>query len=288
MDRLYRDLAAGLPDAAEPFADSVHLADFPQVRSEWADAELEARMALAQQLSSLVLGLRKREKLRVRQPLQRIMVPALTEAFRVRLESVQDWVLAEVNVKELQVLSSGEGGIVKRIKPDFKALGPKCGKSMKEVAAQLSEADAAAIERLEVDGRLEVNLGPGMAPVEVLLSEVEIQTEDIPGWLVASEGEVTVALDIRLDEALRAEGITREAVNRIQQLRKESGLEVTDRITLDVAASDDLRGQLEKNLAYLRTEVLADEVRWVDQVEAEALDLGDGVLVAFALHKSNQ
>lgn len=288
MDQLYRDLAAGLPDAAEPFADSVHLADFPQVRSEWADAELEARMALAQQLSSLVLGLRKREKLRVRQPLQRIMVPALTEAFRVRLESVRDWVLAEVNVKELQVLSSGEGGIVKRIKPDFKALGPKCGKSMKEVAAKLSEADSAAIERLEVDGRLEVNLGPGLAPVEVLLSEVEIQTEDIPGWLVASEGEVTVALDIRVDEALRAEGITREAVNRIQQLRKESGLEVTDRITLDVAASDDLRGQLEKNLAYLRTEVLADEVRWVAQVEAEALDLGDGVLVAFALHKSNQ
>jgi isoleucyl-tRNA synthetase len=287
MDRLYCDLAAGLPEDEERFAPSVHLADFPVVRTEWIDVELERRMALAQQLSSLVLGLRKREKLRVRQPLRRIMVPALTEDFRTRLASIESWVLGEVNVKELQILKDGEGGIVKRIKPDFKALGPKCGKHMKEVAAALQQWGPAEISALEATGTAQVSLPGGGGQVEVLLSEVAILTDDIPGWTVASEGGLTVALDVHIDEELRAEGLTRELVNRVQNLRKDAGLEVTDRIRLEVEAEEGVCRDLERNLTYLRTEVLADEVCWTAGSNAVPVDLGDGIQVGLMITKLN-
>jgi isoleucyl-tRNA synthetase len=287
MDRLYCDLAAGLPEDEERFAASVHLADFPVVRTEWIDVELERRMALAQQLSSLVLGLRKREKLRVRQPLRRIMVPALTEDFRTRLASIESWVLGEVNVKELQILKDGEGGIVKRIKPDFKALGPKCGKHMKEVAAALQQWGPAEISAFEATGRAQVSLPGGGEQVEVLLSEVAILTDDIPGWTVASEGGLTVALDVHIDEELRAEGLTRELVNRVQNLRKDAGLEVTDRIRLEVEAEEGVCRDLERNLTYLRTEVLADEVCWTAGLNAVPVDLGDGIQVGLMITKLN-
>ncbi|MEY5044235.1 MAG: hypothetical protein RJA19_1462, partial [Bacteroidota bacterium] len=287
MDRLYCDLAAGLPEDEERFAASVHLADFPVVRTEWIDVELERRMALAQQLSSLVLGLRKREKLRVRQPLRRIMVPALTEDFRTRLASIESWVLGEVNVKELQILKDGEGGIVKRIKPDFKALGPKCGKHMKEVAAALQQWGPAEISALEATGTAQVSLPGGGEQVEVLLSEVAILTDDIPGWTVASEGGLTVALDVHIDEELRAEGLTRELVNRVQNLRKDAGLEVTDRIRLEVDAAEGVCRDLERNLTYLRTEVLADEVCWTAGLNAVPVDLGDGIQVGLMITKLN-
>jgi isoleucyl-tRNA synthetase len=287
MDRLYCDLAAGLPEDEERFAASVHLADFPVVRTEWIDVELERRMALAQQLSSLVLGLRKREKLRVRQPLRRIMVPALTEDFRTRLASIESWVLGEVNVKELQILKDGEGGIVKRIKPDFKALGPKCGKHMKEVAAALQQWGPAEISALEATGTAQVSLPGGGGQVEVLLSEVAILTDDIPGWTVASEGGLTVALDVHIDEELRAEGLTRELVNRVQNLRKDAGLEVTDRIRLEVEAEEGVCRDLERNLTYLRTEVLADEVCWTAGSNAVPVDLGDGIQVGLMITKLN-
>lgn len=242
-------------------------------------------MALAQQLTSQVLSLRKREKLRVRQPLRRIMVPALTEDLQRRLNAIADLVLAEVNVKELEVLTEGDGGIVKQVKPDFKALGPRFGKRMKALAKAVSALDADAVAALERDGRFEVNPDDGLGPAEVLLSDVEIQTQDIPGWTVSVEGGVTVALDVVLDEGLRAEGLARELVNRVQNLRKDSGLEVTDRIELTVSSSNESRQAFEQNLEYIRAEVLADEVAWGREGEGNEVELTDGVTVGLALRK---
>jgi isoleucyl-tRNA synthetase len=273
------------PQTAADWADSVHLADFPVSDASKIDAELEARMALAQQLTSQVLSLRKREKLRVRQPLRRIMVPALTSELQQRLAAVQELVLAEVNVKALEVLTDGDGGIVKVVKPDFKALGPRYGKRMKALAAAVNALTADEVAQLERDGRIEVEPSDGLGAAEVLLSDVEIQTQDIPGWTVSVEGGVTVALDVVLDDALRAEGLARELVNRVQNLRKDSGLEVTDRIALTVSVPADLQGVFQQNLEYIRAEVLAEEVDWNGGGAGTEVELIDGVTVGLALKK---
>jgi isoleucyl-tRNA synthetase len=287
MDRLYRDLAGSIqrPQATLVWSQSVHLADFPVSDASKVDVELEARMALAQQLTSQVLSLRKREKLRVRQPLRRIMVPALTAELQERLEAIQDLVLAEVNVKSLDVLTDGDGGFVKQVKPDFKALGPRFGKRMKALAAVISELDADQVLQLEREGALTVEPQDGLGDAEIVLSDVEIQTQDIPGWTVSVEGGLTVALDVSVDEELKAEGWARELVNRVQNLRKDSQLEVTDRIQLKVSAAAELQQVFEQNLEYIRAEVLADEVQWVGAGEGLQVELVDGISVGLALSK---
>ena len=289
LDRLFRDLNAGLANPTE--TESVHLTSFPEVHEAWIDLELEARMALAQQLSSQVLSLRKREKLRVRQPLRRILVPVLNDDMARRLKAVESLILSEVNVKELQILRDGDDSdvtIVKRIKPDFKSLGPRFGKRMKSLATAVSALDADGIERLESTGSIEVEPADGLGTAEVLLTDVEISTEDIPGWLVASASGVTVALDIVLDESLRSEGIARELINRIQNMRKDTGLEVTDRIVVQLKAENATQKAIALNMDYIRAETLADEIHWNEVDSKEEVILDDGQTIWMTLKKVNR
>jgi isoleucyl-tRNA synthetase len=226
-DRLYRDLKGT----------SVHLSDWPKHDESLIDTELEQRTALAQKLTSLVLSIRKKEGHRVRQPLQKILVPVTDTAMRTRLEAVRDLVLSEVNVKGLVILDASESKLTKRIKPDFKKLGARMGKLMKSVAAAVNAFSQAQIAELEANGSMKLDVEG--QEVELLRDDVEITAENVPGLSVASDGPLTVALDITLNDALIQEGIARELVSRIQTLRKESGFEVTDRIDLRIARNGD-------------------------------------------------
>jgi len=274
MDRLYRDINEGLGVNRDGAENSVHLADFPVADKSIVDKELEKRMELARKLSSQVLSLRKREMIRVRQPLRKIMVPMLDDANAERLAAVEDLIRTEVNVKEVQVIRDG-GGIVKSIKPDFKALGPRYGKRMKAIASAVKGLNSEDAEKLEAESKLILSPADGLGDVELLLSDVTIATEDIPGWLVSSEGGLTVALDITIDDELKAEGLSRELVNRVQNLRKDSGLEVVDRITLIIDANDELKGRLVENLDYIRTQTLAEQVKWQEDAGATEIELDE-------------
>jgi len=281
-DRLYRDLTGA--------EESVHLASFPEADAACIDTELEARMALAQQISSQVLSLRKRERLRVRQPLRRVLVPVLNEQMASRIETMASLIRGEVNVKAIEVVRDGENtevSIVKRVKPDFKALGPKFGKRMKAVAAAVNGLDAEGIATLEREGRVAVNPADGQGEAVVEATEVAILTDDIPGWLVSSTGGVTVALDISLDDALKGEGLARELVNRVQNLRKDAGLEVTDRIALTVDAAPEVEAVMKDNLDYIADETLANEVRWEAISGADRIELSEGIDVALAVTKQD-
>jgi isoleucyl-tRNA synthetase len=208
-----------------------------------------------------------------------------------RLKAVESLILSEVNVKELQILRDGDDSdvtIVKRIKPDFKSLGPRFGKRMKSLATAVSALDADGIERLESTGSIEVEPADGLGTAEVLLTDVEISTEDIPGWLVASASGVTVALDIVLDESLRSEGIARELINRIQNMRKDTGLEVTDRIVVQLRAENDIQKAIALNMDYIRAETLADEIHWSEVDSKEEVILDDGQTIWMTLKKVNR
>jgi isoleucyl-tRNA synthetase len=272
-DRLWQDLGG---------EESVHLADWPVVEELLRDAELEQQMALAQRLSSLTLSLRKREKIRVRQPLQRILVPVLDAGFGKRLEAVTELVKGEVNVKAVEPLAEDSDILTKRLKADFKKLGPRFGKQMKEVAAGIAAMGQEDIRALEQRGAFALAVSEGT--VEVTLDDVEVLTEDIPGWLVAGEGGLTVALDIEITPDLRAEGLARELVNRIQQRRKDAGLEVTDRIALTLDGPAELQDSVASNLDYIRTETLAEQLEWasVDAV-VEREELEPQLTVAIAM-----
>jgi isoleucyl-tRNA synthetase len=255
MDQLFSDLNAV---TNRHDVDSVHLALFPEVDNSIIDEELETQMEIAQKVSSLVLGIRKKERIRVRQPLQTIMVPTLNEAFSNNINHVKDLILSEVNVKELKLIEEGSGVIVKSIKPNFKTIGPKYGKQMKAISAlvgKMTTDDIAAIEKNngwngEVDGQV----------IELDITDFEILAQDIPGWLVSTEGALTVALDITISETLRAEGIARELVNRVQNLRKDSGLEITDRILLKVDTNDLIQQAINANKEYVCNEILANGI----------------------------
>ena len=274
MDRLYRDVNEGLGVSRDGAKNSVHLADFPKVNASIIDKELEIRMELARKLSSQVLSLRKREMIRVRQPLRRIMVPVLDDQSAQRLAAIEDLIRTEVNVKEVEAIRDG-GGIVKSIKPDFKALGPRYGKRMKAIAVAVNRLGSDEAEKLESQGSLLITPDDGQGEIELLLSDVQIATEDIPGWLVSSEGGLTVALDITIDDELKSEGLSRELVNRVQNLRKQTGLEVVDRITLFIDANDEVKGRLVENLDYIRTQTLAEEVIWQDEAGAVQIELDE-------------
>jgi len=268
-DFLYRSLR--LCEGADAEV-SVHLEYFPFWNSSVVDQALEERMQMAQDLSSLVLSLRKQENIRVRQPLQRILVPVLDDTMQEQLEAVRDLVLSEVNVKEMTfVRDNQEGTFTKKIKPDFKALGPRMGKRMKTVALAVNALTQEDIRRLERFGTLALMLEDGPATLE--RSDVDISTEDMPGWQVASEGGLTVALDITLTDALRAEGDAREFVNRMQRLRKDMNLDVTDRIRVQLERSGDISDSIMQHSGYICSEILAEEISLVDAVENHSVQL---------------
>lgn len=261
MDQLYTDLTKGTHERK----DSVHLADFPQVNQSLIDLDLEQRMHIAQRLTSMVLGIRKKERLKVRQPLQKIMVPILDETFQRQLQAVESLVLAEVNVKELEYLKDTAGVLVKRIKPNFKALGPKFGKAMKAASAAIIALEQDQINVLERTGELSITVDGETHRLEP--QDVEILTDDIPGWTVSVDGPITVALDLTLNEQLIEEGIARELVNRIQNLRKDSGLELSDKIALYIKKQDGINQAVENNLKYISAETLAGKLELVDTID---------------------
>ncbi|MFV0554961.1 MAG: DUF5915 domain-containing protein, partial [Mangrovibacterium sp.] len=244
---------------------SVHLATFPEADETLINKDLEERMAIAQRASSMVLSLRRKEKLKVRQPLAKIMVPVLNAEFEAQFKAVEDIILSEVNVKEVEYITDTEGVIEKRIKPNFKTLGPKYGKIMKLIAAELAKFSQSDIAQLERNQGAELEINGEQVILE--MTDVEITTEDIPGWLVASEGELTVALDINVSEELKQEGIAREFVNKIQNLRKESDFEVTNRIAITVSAHEYYNAAVEAFKDYICKQTLGDSLVLVDKVD---------------------
>lgn len=279
-DRLFKDLN----DTCQRHdVTSVHLAQFPQFNDLHIDVELEKRMDMAQRISSLVLSLRKKEEIKVRQPLSKIMVPVLNEKDEKRIERVKDLILSEVNVKDIEYLGEDSNILVKKIKPNFKALGPKVGKNMKAVAAQISTFDQDNIKQLEKGEYITLDVD-GTA-IEIGLSEVEITSADIPGLLVANDGSVTVALDIEINEQLKYEGIARELVNRVQNQRKESGYKVTDKILLNIKTDEKTQLAINTNKDYICAETLANDIHFGLQVEGIKVELEDDVETVLSIEK---
>lgn len=256
---------------------SIHHANFPVTNDAFIDAALEERMQLAQDVCSLVLSLRKKVNIKVRQPLQKILIPVLDPAMQEQLGLIQDLITAEVNVKEIEYLTETEGIIKKKIKPNFKALGTKMGAKMKAAGAAITAMTAAQIASLEKTG--EILLSIEGEELSIALTEVDIAAEDIPGWSVASKGSLTVALDITITPDLQQEGDAREFVNRVQNIRKESGFALTDRIFVTLEHCDRLKESIVKYNDYICREILADSINWVDQVEnATEVDVNDNLL----------
>ena len=262
MDKLYRDLTQAT--STEQF-DSVHLAEFPKYVENFVDKSLESKMGKAQTISSLVLSLRKKEMIKVRQPLQKVMIPVLNADFRAEIEAISDLIKAEVNVKEIELLDDASGILVKQIKPNFKALGPRFGKDMGLIAKKIQDFTQDKINELDRNGLLIIDLSGNS--ITLTKEDVEISSQDIEGLLVANSGTITVALDITLTEALRNEGIARELVNRIQNLRKDSGFEVTDKIIVHLQKNTALEKAVYENEAYIKTETLTNELIFKDKIE---------------------
>ena len=256
---------------------SIHHANFPVANEAFIDAALEERMQLAQDVCSLVLSLRKKVNIKVRQPPQKILIPVLDPAMQDQLVLIQDLITAEVNVKEIEYLTETEGIIKKKIKPNFKALGTKMGAKMKAAGAAISAMTGAQIATLEKTG--EILLSIDGEELSIALTEVDIAAEDIPGWSVASKGSLTVALDITITPDLQQEGDAREFVNRVQNIRKESGFALTDRIFVTLEHCDRLKESIVKYNDYICREILADSINWVDEVaNATELDVNDNLL----------
>ncbi|HYH14754.1 MAG TPA: DUF5915 domain-containing protein, partial [Flavisolibacter sp.] len=249
------------------------------------DAALEERMQLAQDASSLVLSLRKKANIKVRQPLQRILIPVLNPAMEQQLQRVEDLVKAEVNVKEVAYLTDTEGFIKKKIKPNFQALGKKLGPKMKAVSTALNNFSQHDISLFEKEGRYSIPVDGGEY-IELMLSEVEITSEDIPGWSVASKGPLTVALDINVTPELVQEGDAREFVNRIQKIRKDSGFDVTDRIDVKVTASNGIKESLAKYNNYICAEILADSLDFQTELnDGLEIEINDNPLKVIVIKK---
>jgi isoleucyl-tRNA synthetase len=261
MDRLYKDL--NIATQKEDF-ESVHVAYFPEADSAFFDKELERQMQKAQTVSSLVLSLRKKEMIKVRQPLQRVMIPVLDEQQRKEIAAVADLIKSEVNVKELELIDDASGILVKSIKPNFKVLGPRFGKDMKEIARKINEFSAEDIQKIERDGEIQVEVSGNLLTLEN--GDVEITSQDIEGWLVANSGNITVALDITISDDLKKEGIARELVNRIQNIRKDSGFEVTDKIDVTLQKDGTVEEAVQQNIEYIKTETLTANLDLAEEV----------------------
>ena len=285
-DRLYRDLTAPALEAEGKPMVSVHLTDFPKADESVIDSALEERMHLAQTVCSLVLSLRRKVNIKVRQPLQAIMIPVSSESRRSQLEAMKQLILSEVNVKEMQLTDDSDGVLVKSIKPDFKKLGPKFGKKMKAAAAAINAFTQQQIAQIERDGSITFRLDGEDVTVEV--TDVDIHSEDIPGWLVASDGSVTVALEVEITDQLRKEGVARDLINRIQNIRKGRDYDITDRITVTVEPSELTSGAVADFGEYIASQVLASaivEAPVTDPADDEVLDI-DGTEVKVKISRS--
>ena len=267
-DRLFQDLN-GI--TKRELASSVHLAFYPKSTVEVINASLEQKMQRAQKITSLVLSLRKREKIKVRQPLQRIMIPVLDGQERKQVEAVSALIAAEVNVKEVELLDDTSAILVKEIKPNFKTLGPRFGKDMKRVAQAIQNLNEAQIQELEKQGSLTIQIDTKSCILEA--TDVVISSKDVAGWLVASEQGVTVALDIQMNETLRLEGMARELVNRLQNMRKDLGFDVTDTIEVTLKESKELNAILNENKAYIQHEILATTIYVAKEASSKATEL---------------
>ena len=268
-DRLYKDLIANT--SLESF-ESVHLADFPVFDATFIDTALEQKMQKAQTISSLVLSLRQKEKIKVRQPLQRIMIPILNENEKNEIEAVGNLIKSEVNVKEIELLDDASGILVKQIKPNFKALGPRFGKDMKLIANEIQKFNQESIATLEKTGQYNLQINDKIITLE--MADVEISSQDIEGWLVANSEGLTVALDVTITPELKKEGIARELVNRIQNIRKDSGFEVTDKIDIIFEENDAVKDAVASNENYIKNETLTASIEF-------SKDLNNGTKIAF-------
>ncbi|MDD7884687.1 isoleucine--tRNA ligase [Flavivirga sp. 57AJ16] len=262
MDRLYLDLNSATQK--EPF-ESVHLANFPIYNEAFVDKSLERKMESAQTISSLVLSLRAKEKIKVRQPLQKIMIPVDSDQQKEEILAVSELIKHEVNVKSVELLEEASEILVKQIKPNFKALGPRFGKEMKLIANTIKALNSDDIKKIEQNGILDVEING--KNITLGLEDVEITSQDIEGWLVANEGSLTVALDVTISDDLRKEGIARELINRIQNLRKDSGFEVTDRIDVRLQKDDHVINAVNANMTYIKSETLTNELEIIDKLD---------------------
>jgi isoleucyl-tRNA synthetase len=259
MDQLYQDL--NKVTGKESF-ESIHLTDFPVADESLIDQDLVEKTHLAQNITSMVFSLRKKENIKVRQPLQKVLIPVLDKKTEEQISAVAELIKQEVNVKELQLINAEEAShlIVKQIKPNFKALGPKLGKDMKVVGGEITNLSTEQISNLEKEGKIEVQ------GYEITLSDVEISTKDIPGWTVTSDGKTTVALDLTLTDELKSEGIAREFINRIQNLRKDKDFDLTDRINIFVEENSPFLHDIKKNEEYISSEVLSNKIEIVSSL----------------------
>ena len=267
-DRLFRDLDSV---TKKHKLSSVHLSNFPIYNPKIIDVDLEERMEIAQKICSLVLGLRKKEKIKVRQPLQKIMVPAINEKFKKQLITVETLILSELNVKELDILPSDSTVIKKKVKPNFKTIGPKYGKNMKAISSMINSWDDDEINQLEKKQSWKGKVNGEI--IELLYSDFEIQTADIPGFLVSSENEITVALDIQITDELLNEGIARDFVNRIQNLRKDYDFNVTDRINIRIMSNIKINTAINNNLNYICSETLAESLEIVNSISDKPVEM---------------
>jgi isoleucyl-tRNA synthetase len=262
MDKLYRDLTQSTQSENN---ESVHLAEFPVSVENFVDKSLESKMQKAQTVSSLVLSLRKKEMIKVRQPLQKVMIPILDENQRQEIEAISDLIKAEVNVKEIVLLDDASGVLVKQIKPNFKTLGPRFGKDMGLIAKEIQDFSSEQINKFDKEGKITLVISGNS--ITLSLEDVEISSQDIEGWLVANANGITVALDITITEELRKEGIARELVNRIQNIRKDSGFEVTDKIKVRLQKSSSLEEAINSNIAYIKSETLTETLVFEDEIK---------------------
>ena len=274
MDKLYKDL---IEVTQKENFESVHLADFPKYNESFIDLSLELKMNNAQRISSLVLSLRAKEKIKVRQPLQKIMIPVLDTTQKEEILAVSGLIKSEVNIKEIELLDDASGILVKQIKPNFKTLGPKFGKDMKLISSVIQNFSQEDIIKIQKKGNIPIHINEKSVNLE--LSDVEISSKDIEGWLVANSDGLTVALDITITKELREEGVARELVNRVQNLRKDSGLEVTDKIKLTILNYENLQASVLENENYIVSETLTSELVFVDELE-------DGAEIEFDTIKS--
>ena len=279
MDRLFQDLNN---ISNQKSATSVHLADFPKADNTKIDTDLERKMQLAQNITSLALSLRKKEMIRVRQPLQKIMVPVLNSKMQQDIEAISAIVLSEINVKEITYLTEDSDVLTKQIKPNFKTLGPKFGKHMKLISGAIAQFTSDNIKQIEKDGIYKIN-----AEITIDLTDVEISSADIPGCIVASNDGITVALDITLSAELKEEGLAREFINRIQNLRKDNGFEVTDKVNILVENNEQLSSAIQNNFAYICDETLTEKLEFVDRIENDTneVELVNGITAKVSIKK---
>ena len=262
MDKLYQDLNSV---TNKETSESIHLSDFPVFDASFVDKSLERKMENAQKISSLVLSLRAKEKIKVRQPLQKIMIPVDNQQQKEEILAVADLIKHEVNIKEIQLMEDASDILIKQIKPNFKTLGPKFGKDMRFVAAEVKNFTQEDINKIEKDKNISIEINGKNIILD--LSDVEITSKDIEGWLVANDGALTVALDVTITEDLHKEGVARELVNRIQNARKDAGLDVTDKIKLTVLNFENLQSSINENKEYIMSETLTTALVFVDELE---------------------